>query len=148
MSDTEPFLHKIDIVILVIIVALGIFLRLPPHTFSPGAPLHFLGPLHPQPAFTYLGFDEGLYRDYVNGLSKGGLAAYPDIVDEYIDHQKKLAGSILPPVRFLYIFAAYIWHSLFGSEALEALHQVAAFFSVLTLGLATIFAWRLRGSTW
>jgi 4-amino-4-deoxy-L-arabinose transferase-like glycosyltransferase len=148
MPAEEPSHRKIDIVMLVIILAFGIFLRLPPQTFLPGAPLHFIAALHPQPAFTSLGFDEGLYRAYVNGLSKGGLAAYPEIVDEYIDHQKKLSGSILPPVRFLYIFAAYIWHSVFGSEALESLHQVAAFFSMLTLGLATIFAWRLRGSKW
>src|SRR5216684_4496599 len=128
MSDTQPRLRKLDIVILAIIMALGIFLRLPPQAFLQAAPLHSIAALHPQPAFTSLGFDEGLYRDYVNGLSKGGIAAYPDIVDEYIDHQKKLAGSILPPVRFLYIFAAYIWHSVFGCEALVALHQVAAFF--------------------
>jgi 4-amino-4-deoxy-L-arabinose transferase-like glycosyltransferase len=37
---------------------------------------------------------------------------------------------------------------VFGGDALQALHQVAAFFSVLTLALATAFAWRLRGSTW
>src|SRR5438105_13794865 len=107
MPAQESSPRKIDIIILAVVIALGIFLRLPPQTFSQGAPLHSIVALHPQPAFTSLGFDEGLYRDYVNGLSKGGIAAYPDIVDEYIDHQKKLAGSILPPVRFLYILAAY-----------------------------------------
>src|SRR5205085_2743655 len=60
----------------------------------------------------------------------------------------KLPGSILPPLRFLYIFTAYTWHSLFGSEALEALYQVAALFSMLTLALATLFVWRVRGPIW
>ena len=139
---------KIDIVLLAIIFAVGIFLRLTPHAFAPGASLHSVAVLHPQPAFNKIGFDEGLYREYVNALSKGGLGSYPDIVEGYIDVQKKLPGSILPPLRFLYIFTAYIWHSLLGSESLEALYQVAAFFSMLTLALATLFVWRIRGPTW
>ena len=140
--------RNIDIVLLAIVFAVGIFLRLTPQTFSPGATLHFLAPLHPQPGWTKIGFDEGLYREYVNALSKGGLGAYPDIVQGYIDIQKELPGSILPPLRFLYIFTAYVWHSLFGSEALDALHQVAAFFSMLTLALAAMFVRRIRGPTW
>jgi len=140
--------RKIDIVLLAIIFAVGIFLRLTPHAFAPGASLHSVAVLHPQPAFNRIGFDEGLYREYVNALSKGGLGSYPDIVEGYIDVQKKLPGSILPPLRFLYIFTAYTWHSLFGSEALDALHQVAALFSMLTLALATLFVWRIRGPTW
>src|SRR5207237_7011121 len=37
---------------------------------------------------------------------------------------------------------------IFGAEALDALYQVAAFFSMLTLALATFFVWRVRGPTW
>src|SRR4029453_10491592 len=48
----------------------------------------------------------------------------------------------------LYIFTAYVWHSSFGSEALSALQQVAAFFSMLTLALAAFFVWRMRGPIW
>jgi len=148
MTETQSRLRRIDIVLLAIIFVIAIFLRITPHAFSPGATLHFLAPLHPQPAWSKIGFDEGLYREYVNALSKDGLSSYPDIVQGYIDVQKKLPGSILPPLRFLYIFAAYSWHSIFGTEALEALYLVAAFFSMLTLALATFFAWRIRGPTW
>jgi 4-amino-4-deoxy-L-arabinose transferase-like glycosyltransferase len=148
MTAQESSSHKIGLFAFAIVLALGIFLRLPPHAFGSGGPLHSLAALHPQPAFNKIGFDEGLYREYVNALSKDGLGAYPDIVQGYIDVQKKLPGSILPPLRFLYIFTAYIWHSIFGSETLEALYQVAAFFSMLTLALATAFTWRLRGATW
>src|SRR6266567_2061699 len=148
MTETQSGPRKIDIILLAIIFAVGIFLRLTPQAFAPGAPLHSIAVLHPQPAFNKIGFDEGLYREYVNALNDGGLGSYPDIVQGYIDVQKKLPGSILPPLRFLYIFSAYIWHSTFGSEALEALYQVAAFFSMLTLALATFFVWRLRGPTW
>jgi len=148
MTELPARLRRIDIVLLAIILVVGIFLRITPQAFSSGAPLHFFAPLHPQPAWTKLGFDEGLYREYVNAVSKDGLGSYPDIVQGYIDVQKKLPGSILPPLRFLYIFTAYLWHSIFGSEALAALHQVAAFFSMLTLALSTFFVWRLRGPTW
>src|SRR5436190_8369526 len=148
MNRSSPLAYKIDIVALAIVLALGIFLRLSPGAFSPGEPLHILAPLHPSPAFTQIGFDEGLYRGYVNALIKDGITSYPDLVEGYIDVQKNSTGVILPPLRFLYMFAAYTWLSIFGCEALEALHQVAAFFSVLTLGVATIFAWRLRGATW
>jgi 4-amino-4-deoxy-L-arabinose transferase-like glycosyltransferase len=145
---TQGTPRKIDIVILAFILALGIFLRLPPRAFAQGEPLHSMAALHPQPAFTQVGFDEGLYREYVNALIKNGIISYPDIVEGYIDVQKKMPSAILPPVRFLYVFAGYIWHSVCGCEALEALRQIAAFFSVLTLGLAITFAWRLRGWTW
>src|ERR1041384_5697483 len=148
MTDTQSRFRRIDIVLLTIIFVVGIFLRITPHAFSPGATFHFLAPLHPQPAWNKIGFDEGLYRQYVNALSKNGLTAYPDIVEGYIDVQKKLHGSILPPLRFLYIFTAYVWHSIFGTETLESLYQVAALFSMLTLALATFFAWRIRGPIW
>src|SRR5262249_788767 len=148
MTESHPGLRKIDIVLLAIIFAVGIFLRITPEAFAPGATLHFLAPIHPQPGWTHVGFDEGLYHEYVNALSKGGLTSYPDIVEDYIDVQKKLAGSILPPLRFLYIFTPYVWHAIFGTAALEALRQVASFFSVLTLALGTFFVWRMRGSTW
>src|SRR2546421_11630884 len=148
MSVIETPSRKIDIVLLAIVFAVGIFLRITPQAFAPGATLHFLAPLHPQPAWTKIGFDEGLYREYVNALSRDGLTSYPDIVQGYIDVQKKLPGSILPPLRFLFILTAYVWHSIFGSEALAALHQVASFFSILTFALATFFVWRVRGPTW
>src|SRR5437588_3913664 len=148
MSVIEAPSRKIDIVLFAIIFAVGIFLRITPQAFSPGATFHFLAPLHPQPAWTKIGFDEGLYREYVNALAKDGLSSYPAIVQGYIEVQKELPGSILPPLRFFYIFTAYLWRSTFGSETLDALRQVASFFSVLTLALAALFAWRLRGPTW
>ena len=131
------------------ILVLGIFLRIPAPTFSTTpTPLQPLKLLHLAPKFDAIGFDEGLYREYVNGLIEGGLTTYPDIVDHYIEIQEKLTGSILPPVRFLYIFSGYVWHQLFGSEALTALRDVASLFSVLTLLVSTFFAWRLKGKTW
>jgi 4-amino-4-deoxy-L-arabinose transferase-like glycosyltransferase len=147
-TEVHPRPRKIAIVILALVLAIGIFLRLPPRTFSNSGPLHSIAALHPNPAYMRMGFDEGLYRDYVNALVDEGIRSYPNIVENYITAQSELANAILPPVRFLYIFAAYVWHSVFGCEALEALRYVSAFFSVLTLGLAVTITWRLRGSTW
>jgi 4-amino-4-deoxy-L-arabinose transferase-like glycosyltransferase len=148
MPALELRRRKIDIILLALIFALGIFLRITPHAFSPGATLHFLAPIHPQPAFNQIGFDEELYRKYANAISEEGLGAYPGVVQAYIEAQIERKGSILPPVRFLFIFTGYVWHSLFGTETLEGFHQIASVFSVLTLVLATMFAWRIRGVVW
>ncbi|HEV2805997.1 MAG TPA: phospholipid carrier-dependent glycosyltransferase [Chthoniobacterales bacterium] len=124
----------------------GMFLRLPTALFdTPGAPLAVLRPLHPKPSYPTIGFDEDLYRKYVEHLDKVGLSSYPEIVDHYRKFQQTLAGSILPPLRFLYILAGYLWHNLFGIDALVALTCVASFFSMLTLGLAVVLAWRMKG---
>jgi 4-amino-4-deoxy-L-arabinose transferase-like glycosyltransferase len=130
-----------------LVLALGTFLRLPPAMFSQA----FAGALHPQPKWTVMelvGVDENLYREYVNEVSEKGLTAYPNIVLHYIETQVKLPASILPPVRFLYIFAAYIWHSVFHTEALDALKYVASLFSVLTLMVSAAFVWRMAGPIW
>jgi hypothetical protein len=130
------------------IFVIGIFLRLPPPAFGANSPLHVLAVLHAAPGFNGTGFDEDLYRHYINALSEGGITAYPDLVAGYIQIQKKLPGSILPPTRFLFIFSGYIWHSIFGGETLAGLRQIASLFSCLTLILATLFGWRLGGAKW
>src|SRR6476620_586234 len=148
MPTKESCRLEIAIPLLGLILVVGGFLRIPPAAFSPGGPLHFIAALHPNPAYTSMGFDEGLYRDYVNALIQDGVTSYPNIVEAYRTAQNERSEAILSPLRFLFIFTAYVWHSIFGSEALEAVRNVAAFFSMLTLVLAMNFAWRLRGSTW
>jgi hypothetical protein len=147
MPTEESCRLEIAIALLALILAVGSFLRIPPAAFSPGGPLHSIAALHPNPGYTSMGFDEGLYRDYVNALIQDGVTSYPNIVEAYRTAQSEKTEAILSPLRFLFIFAAYVWHSIFGCEALEAVRDVAAFFSMLTLVLATNFAWRLRGST-
>ncbi len=92
--------------------------------------------LCPWAAFRGVGFDEALYRHYLGQLIRVGLGRYPDIVDGYLDYQKTLPGSILPPTRFLYILCAYGWHGLFGAEPLACFHAVSRVFSVGTLLVA------------
>ena len=142
---SESSNQRLFLAVLCVVIAAGVFLRLPASLFENGGALQSLRVLHPNPGFTEIGFDEGLYREYVNSLARVGLTNYSDIVDHYIEVQKTLPGSILPPTRFLYIFSAYVWHQIFGTEALAALHNVASFFGILNLLLAIGFAWRLKG---
>lgn len=142
----DPNHRKIQIGCVVLLLLIGIFLRLPHGVFaSSTGPLHGLEFLHPKPKMEGLGVDEGLYRGYVIDLGHVGLLSYPRIVEHYISLQERLSGSILPPVRFLYIFTAYLWHLVFGTEALGALQGVSSLFSILVLILSAVFAWRLRG---
>jgi 4-amino-4-deoxy-L-arabinose transferase-like glycosyltransferase len=145
MPTSDSRLRKIQISVLAVILLTGISLRLPYDLFSPAGPLHLLATLHPAPKMTDIGFDEGLYCTYVTTLSRVGLLNYPSIVDHYTSLQKTLPGSILPPVRFLYIFTGYLWHLVFGLEPIIALRAVASFFSILLLILSGLFAWRLKG---
>ena len=149
LADRMSAHHLLNprIITLAVILLIGIFLRLPPALFQkPDGPLRSQVILHPQPASQQLGFDEGLYRDYADKLTRFGLLSYPEIIERYREKQQTLTGSILPPVRFLYIFFAYLWHELFGSETLNCLKNVSALFSMFTLLLAAIFAARLGGS--
>jgi 4-amino-4-deoxy-L-arabinose transferase-like glycosyltransferase len=139
------------LVAVILIFLVGAFLRLPPALFDESGPLHGLAVLHPNSKWHEMhlvGVDEELYRGYVEEVSRKGLTHYSDIVVGYIEKQLKLPGSILPPVRFLYICAGYFWHSIFGTEPLTALKSVASFCSILTLAIAAILAWRMRGPAW
>src|SRR5205814_8920495 len=114
------------------VLAVGIFLRLPPALFVERAPLHFLEILHPQPGFTGIGFDENLYRGYVKTLSQAGLSSYPDLAEGYVNLQTRLPGAILPPTRFLYIFCACLWHQTNWADAFTALTHISSMSSLLT----------------
>ncbi len=101
--------------------------------------------LFPSAGFTGIGYDEALYRGYVNQLNDTGLLAYPDYAEGYVRVQSSLPAAILPPTRFIYIFSAYLWQQVTGAEALAALHHVSCAFSILMLLATTAFAVRLGG---
>jgi hypothetical protein len=102
--------------------------------------------IYPSAGFTGVGYDEQLYREYVNNLIGGGLTGYPDLAESYVERQQKLPAAILPPTRFLYIFTAYLWHQATGEEALVSLHRVSCQFSILLFLAAGAFAWRMGGA--
>lgn len=89
-----------------------------------------------------VGSDEALYARYTSQVVQNGFASYPQIVGQYIEFQQTLRGSILHPLRFLYIGTSAAWCRVSGNEPLNGLRQVASFFSILTL--AVTFGWVLR----
>ncbi|MDD5350870.1 MAG: glycosyltransferase family 39 protein [Chthoniobacteraceae bacterium] len=99
----------------------------------------------PYNAFHGVGFDETLYQQYTTQLLERGLGGYPSIVHDYMEYQKTLPGSILPPMRFLFIGTAALWSHLSGLEPIRALGQVASGFSILTLVLTFVFMGRAAG---
>jgi 4-amino-4-deoxy-L-arabinose transferase-like glycosyltransferase len=129
--------------ILIAILGAGIFLRLPPEPFE-HEPFHALRGLHLQSSLKGIGVDEKFYRYYVQELGRVGVGFYPRLVLDYVQTQKELTGAVLPPLRFLYIFCAFAWQKILGGDALGALHNVSATFSILTLLLATVFAARVK----
>ena len=104
--------------------------------------------VYPSAGFTGLGYDEGLYREYVTDLINHGITSYPDFAEHYVEQQQKLPAVILPPTRFLYIFSAYLWHEATGADALLSLHRISCLFSILLLFAAAGFVWRLTGPGW
>jgi hypothetical protein len=146
LADRVPALRIIGIASLCLIFVAGIFLRLPPSLFvGERASLHALAAVHPNPGFGGVGYDENLYRRYVDELARQGVTAYPDLAEGYIAVQARLPGAILPPTRFVYVFSGYLWKLLCGGDSLAALHNISSLFSILLLLLSAIFAWRLGG---
>ena len=133
------------LIVFAAVLAVGIFLRLPSPLFAETGALRFARALHPAPGFQGVGFDENLYRGYVDDLIRYGVTAYPDFAERYIEVQSRLPSAILPPTRFLYVFAGYVWHLATGDDALTSLHNVSSLFSMLLLVLASVFAWRMGG---
>ena len=63
----------------------------------------------PWHGFQWVGFDENLYKAYVEKVDALGVGAYPEIAQEYVARQRATEKAFLPPTRFLYIFCAATW---------------------------------------
>jgi 4-amino-4-deoxy-L-arabinose transferase-like glycosyltransferase len=131
-NSTGPLRLSRPILLGFLLVAiLGVFLR-----------------VYPSAKYTKLGFDEGVYGEYVVELIKHGITSYPDLAEAYVQNQQELATVVLPPTRFLYIFSGYLWHEVTGANDMVSLRAVSCLFSILLLFAAGGFAWRLAGPAW
>lgn len=123
--------------------------------FLAGTALRLFAP----PVYRTGGHDEFLYMRFVQELNVAGITYYPVIVQDYNSNQAKESEAKLPPTRFLYIFCGSCWDLLFyhptgdaansresQADALRSLHAVSCLFSILTLPLAALFAFRLGGA--
>ena len=118
--------------------------------------------IHPWMGFKGIGFDEALYRGYVEALHERGFGSMPELSADYLASQAKRDGAILPPTRFLYIAAATTWRNAFFPEtprepdlhapdvarkdpAFISLRSVSCLFTIFTLLVSGVFARRLGG---
>jgi len=115
----------------------------------------------PWHGYQWIGFDENLYKVYVEKLDLQGVGAYPKIAEEYIVRQHATPKAFLPPTRFLYIFCSATWRAAFYSDApyqqvktmedvksdptLKSMRAISALFTCLTLVVGAIFARRVAG---
>ncbi len=147
-------------------------------------------------SFRRVGFDEMIYRRYVNMMDGGkhtvgvfqrdmtmspyaiqvegsGASSMPDLCGFFLDTQAPATTECeLPPTRFLYIYASWIWKRVqFGDApplppaqmsaqnptddrsldadhrdpALASLHRVACLFTILLMIAGGLCAWRMAG---
>ena len=115
----------------------------------------------PWHGYQWIGFDENLYKVYVEKLDIQGLGAYPAMSAEYVSRQRASAKAFLPPTRFLYIFCSATWRAAFYGDApyqkvqtledvksdptLRSMRAISTLFSCLTLLVGAAFARRLVG---
>ena len=115
----------------------------------------------PWHGYQWIGFDENLYKFYVEKLDAKGLGAYPSIAREYVERQRASTKAFLPPTRFLYIFCSATWRAAFFGDApyakvetmedvktdptLKSMRAISTLFTCLTLLIAATFARRLAG---
>jgi len=117
---------------------------------------------HSSASMKGVGFDEILYRVYVQVMDVRGVMNYDDATQAYLAGQSRPnAKAELPPTRFLYIFSGYLWkRAAYGDAApvdlkkagaidrdpaLCSLRRVSALFSVLLMAAAGAAAWRIAG---
>ena len=102
--------------------------------------------MHPWAGFHGRGVDEAVYIFYTDTLEKLHLADYPEHCERYLVGQKQSDSAILPPTRFLFVYAAHVYHALTGATSLHALLAVSALFTTLSLLLTAGFTHRIGGA--
>ena len=130
-SDAKTWrqLKPLQWLVIVVIAAAGIYLR-----------------TNRTVTFTQSGPDELFYQKWVELTATYGVFSYPEIVGQYIAHQKDPTRVLmLPPLRISFIWPAALVHSTTGIAPLEALRGVACAASIATMFAAGAFAWRLAG---
>jgi len=144
MSFPNAFMNKSCYLVL-LLLSIGLFLRLPPFLFTDSGPLKSLAAIHPEPGYRIIGFDENLYEQYVLNLDAIGLGAYPDLAEHYVVEQTRSSDTVLPPTRVLYICSGYLWHRATSMEARASLKVISSLFSMGLLIVSTVFGIRAGG---
>lgn len=124
-----PRFSRGTIALLLLIVALGSFLR-----------------IWPSAGFKKVGFDEHAYQLYVNVARTGGVFSYPDVVADYVRAQKEWTDAVVPATRIGFLWPASILAQLTGTDGIYALRAISAASSILLLLATAVIAYRFGGT--
>ena len=114
---------------MVMFLALGIFLR-----------------IHPTATFAKVGPDEQRYMVFLMHIQKAGVLNYKDVMRVYMDRQYKRPDALVPATRIGFLAPAYLCGELLKQNPFDALRTSGAIASVLLLGIAAVFAYRMGGA--
>ncbi len=133
METTKAFsppalkLSKPSILLLAaIIFGAGIFLRVWPST-----------------GFHHVGYDEGIYRGYVQTAVKNGIWNYPDLMRAYIKLQRERPDAVVPATRIGFLLPASALAATLHLDPLVALRSVSACAAILLLFATALIGYRL-----
>jgi 4-amino-4-deoxy-L-arabinose transferase-like glycosyltransferase len=101
--------------------------------------------VHATIPYNKLGFDEGMYRNYLRATQSVGALHYQELVGDFMALQNESQDAMANPLRVFYILSSYFYMELTHCEPLAALHAVSAAAGVLHLLVACLFAWRVGG---
>jgi 4-amino-4-deoxy-L-arabinose transferase-like glycosyltransferase len=127
--SSHASMAKPSLVVLIGILAAGIFLR-----------------VWPSAGFHQVGYDEGIYNRYVQILLKHGVSSYPDLAQGYLKWQDERPDAIVPATRIGFILPAAVLAELTGVDSLTALRGLSMIASILLLLAVPLMALRMDSS--
>jgi 4-amino-4-deoxy-L-arabinose transferase-like glycosyltransferase len=128
-QSTSQRIGRWSRVLLVFILAAGIFLRAWPST-----------------GFHGVGYDEGIYCGYVQTAVKEGIWNYSDIVRAYVKWQEERSDALVPATRIGFLLPASALAAIGHLDPLTALRCVSLISSILLLFATAIIGYRLGGN--
>lgn len=117
------------ILAMLVVIVLGVYLRI--HSFE---------------KMEGIGFDENIYRRYVEQIAKHGWLHYPEVVEMYITEQKLAPIAFLPPTRVSFLLAATSWQGITGMSSIESVRSISTAASIILLLGVAAFSKRLGGN--
>jgi hypothetical protein len=128
-EQSSQLLTKWSLVLLVIILGAGSFLR-----------------IWPSAGFKQVGIDEHHYATYVEQTLKYGLLNYGHVVDDYITSQVKQHDAVVPGTRIGFIWPTALLARIAGLDPLFAVRVVSCVSSVLLLLVTAVIGYRFGGA--
>src|SRR4029077_13063979 len=127
-QSTSQRIGRSSRVLLVVVLATGIFLRVWPST-----------------GFHQTGFDEGIYSTYVAITQKDGISNYGNVVRAYVQSQTKHPEAFVPATRIGFLLPASALAAVGHLDPLTSLHWVSLCSSILLLFVSATIGYRLGG---